>query len=237
MQALAGAVLCRWKYHPRGDWRQLDPAAQALSREAQICAGGDFAGWVNHYNSSWAVGDSWLPIESSDLLALQRRAVDTGWSRWYRGQIPSASLTFEELQRDWSAQSGVQSLKMTRMFLHPSLCLSVLEDLHAALHSVALSRNRAPLRRRCLLDSPPKSLLRALVSRAADAGEEQIWSAKRRRFGNELSAEEYVEYLEASRTSRSLRAMPDAGSIWGKLCAGAMQALSLSCPLRLLTRG
>ena len=50
-ESLAGAALCRWKYHPRSDWREVEPAGQEMCLAAQRAVIGDIVGWVNHYVS------------------------------------------------------------------------------------------------------------------------------------------------------------------------------------------
>ena len=72
-ESLAGAALCRWKYHPRSDWREVEPAGQEMCLAAQRAVIGDIVGWVNHYVSGpVAMCEQWVPIDSADLLALPR---------------------------------------------------------------------------------------------------------------------------------------------------------------------
>ena len=216
-ESLAGAALCRWKYHPRSDWREVEPAGQEMCLAAQRAVIGDIVGWVNHYVSGpVAMCEQWVPIDSADLLALKRHASDTQWSHWSHTEPPSDATTFDNLVQYWTAQTAVQGLQISRVFLHPSLCLSILELFDVAVHSVALPRNRAPLQRRCLFGSPPKSVLRALSLQCANAGESKLGSTRVRKM-NELSAEENLEFLEASMTCTSLRKMPAAAKIWAKI--------------------
>ena len=227
-QSLAGAAILRWTRHMSCDWSTAPACCSNACKCAQRQVAGSVSGFLYYEVLQWCRCSEWPRAEPLCMSAIEEAALRTRWVPLESDSMHGAE-TFDDIVQAWSDATEQDSLVRTYCLVEPGEICHTFDSLPACLLAVALPTGRLPHRRRLLHRYPAPSMLKLLVADAAQHSAGQMHSLKSEyQIRGELTAEEYVEFLEASATAKKLRDLPRAGKSWCKILQRHNQQQPLS---------
>lgn len=214
--ALAGIALLRWVHHNSRDYRSVDPEAVPDCRIAQMAVLTPISGFVYYKVLALAMSTSWPRADHLSPALLRRAAQTVFWTSC--DDVDSQVVQFDDLIDSLGMSHGLEEYPECSTFIlaDPSAALKLFDSRPGCLAAFALSSHRLPRQYRCLPLYPSVQNIRRLMAHAAHTGPiGQIASV--RMTVSDLSADECLEFLEASASAKSLRDVPKAGCIWTRI--------------------